>query len=287
MSDRRFRFGTVVSYAAGGDDWARQARRAEELGYATLLMPDTMATLSVPAALAAAGAVTSTLRLGSFVLNTSLRPPAAVAQDALSIDTLSDGRLELGLGAGRPGAEHEAAALGVEPGTPGQRVRRLLETIRASKEAFARPGGAVRGVQRPHPPILVAASGPRLLASAVAEADIVGFGMRPESDEEALVLKAAALRTEVGSALDRVELSFNLAAMATEVDGLPPGMERMTGRSGPELVAMRAASVLVGEPKEVADVLRRRRERTGISYVSVGAHSMEQFAPVVELLAGT
>src|SRR5438445_81450 len=143
--------------------------------------PGSIAALTAPAnttALAAAGAATSTLRVGSYVLAVTNHRPAAIAHEALTLDALSEGRLELGLGAGRPDAQHEAAALGFSFGTPGERIALLHETIHAVRERFAQKGnGPLQPVQQPHPPLLIAAVGDRMLRLAAQEADIVALGL--------------------------------------------------------------------------------------------------------------
>jgi alkanesulfonate monooxygenase SsuD/methylene tetrahydromethanopterin reductase-like flavin-dependent oxidoreductase (luciferase family) len=125
MIDHPFRFGVVAGHAPDAGAWAGLARRAESLGYDTLLMPDTLGTLSPFAAAAAAATATRTLRVGTYVLCAPLRTPAAVAWEAATLRTLSGGRFELGLGAGRPEAEADAVRLGVDYGTPSRRIDRL------------------------------------------------------------------------------------------------------------------------------------------------------------------
>jgi alkanesulfonate monooxygenase SsuD/methylene tetrahydromethanopterin reductase-like flavin-dependent oxidoreductase (luciferase family) len=123
MTEREFRFGVVAGKTASGAEWAATARRAEELGYDTLLVPDTLHTFAPFPALAAAAAATTTLRVGSYVLSAPNRPPGLVAWETETLQQLSDGRFELGLGAGRPGAEGDAAALRRRNGSTGSRQR--------------------------------------------------------------------------------------------------------------------------------------------------------------------
>ena len=142
--ERRFRFGAVAGFGRSGQDWAANARHIEQLGFSTLLCPDGTGTFAPFQALSAAAAVTSTLRLGTYVLASPLRTPGEVAWESASLDVLSGGRFELGLGAGRPDAERDAARLGVPFGGPAERIRRIEETLQAVRHAF-RPVG--RGVQ--------------------------------------------------------------------------------------------------------------------------------------------
>ena len=287
--DRRFRFGVVAAAARGGEEWTGLARRVEELGYSTLLCPDTTGTLAPFAALAAAAAVTSTLRLGTYVLASPLRTPAAVAWEAASLDRLSDGRFELGLGAGRPDSEQDAARLGLPFGSAGERVGRLEQTLDAVRERFAAasaPGprrDAVHGVQQPLPPVLVAGTGPRMVRLAAARADILALGLPATSNEEDLVAKTGELRALVGDGFDHLELNLNLALIGED---FPPHARAWLGADPAELLRSGSITVLTGTPREMADKLLRRRERTGVSYLSVNGMFAEAFAPVVELLAG-
>ncbi|MFD2078428.1 probable F420-dependent oxidoreductase, MSMEG_2516 family [Actinopolymorpha cephalotaxi] len=296
MTDRPFRFGVVAGLAPTGAAWTETARRAENLGYDTLLVPDTLWTLSPWVALSAAAAATSTLRLGTFVLNAPLRTPAAVAHEAMSLDLASDGRFELGLGAGRPGAEAEAARLGLPWGTPGQRVDQLAETIRTVKETLAKStadatagqarGPVLRAVQQPGPPIMVAGAGRRLLTLAAREADIVALGVAPTGTEYDLATKVGELRDVAGDRFDRLEIAYNLAAVAPAPSDLPGWLAGQLGGDPAELARGGSAAILTGSPTEIADALRRRRDALGISYINVNGAFMDQLAPVVEALTG-
>ncbi|MGP3912267.1 LLM class flavin-dependent oxidoreductase [Nonomuraea sp. 10N515B] len=256
MTDHLFRFGAVAGHAP---DWTGLARRAEDLGYATLLVPDTLGTLSPFAACAAAAAVTTSLRVGTYVLSVANRTPRAMAWETATLQTLTGGRFELGLGAGRPDAERDAAELGVRFGTPSERLERLSETIDAVKDV----------------PILLAASGTRLLRLAAARADTVALGVPPQATEEQVAAKLDELYELAGDRFDDLELGMNLAAAGTE----PPAWLGSLDDT--------ATGVLRGTPGEMADVLLRRRDRLGVSYVSVNAQCLDAFAPVVERLTGT
>jgi probable F420-dependent oxidoreductase len=287
MSDRAFRFGVVAGLAPTAQEWLAMAGRAEALGYDTFLTPDTHHTFSPFPALAAVAAATTSLRVGTYVLSAPNRTPGAVARESASLDVLSGGRFELGLGAGRPGAREDADRLGVPFGTPGERVDRLAETIRAVREAAAPL--AVRPVQQPHPPILVAGSGPRVLRLGAQEADIFAFGLPPHCSEDDLATKVAELRDFAGSRFDDLELTANLAAVADELDQLPADgwLTRQVGGDPRAMAAAGGTAFLVGTPRQMADTLRRRRDTLGISYLTVNATYAEQLAPVVDQLAGT
>lgn len=277
MADRRFRFGVVAASAPDGASWLEGARRAERLGYSTLLVPDTLGSLAPFAALTATATVTTTLRLGTYVLCDAYRPAAQVAHEASTLQLLSDGRFELGIGAGRPDAARDAQRLGVPFGSPGQRITQLAQSLAAIRDLLA--------AASPRPPILVAGSGPRLLQLAAAQADIVAVGVPPQATDADIAGKVAALREAAGARFDDLELNLNLVAVGEQE--LPPWLARRIGMTAGQLAAQGASSVLTGTAEQMADVLRRRRDQLGISYVCVGDMFAEQLAPVIERLAGT
>jgi probable F420-dependent oxidoreductase len=276
-TDRRFRFGLVAALARSGEEWAALARRAEDLGYETLLIPDTANTLAPFPAAAAAAAATSSLRVGTYVLAAPLRPPAVVAWETGTLGVLTSGRFELGLGAGRPDAEADAARLGVPYGSPGERVAQVEAVIRAVRE---RAGAQ----QQPPVRVLVAAAGPRLLGVAARLADTVAFGLGPQAGEDSLNAVVATVREAAGDRWDELELSCNLLAVGEEV---PPWLRRFMDVDVAALAAAGSIAVLTGTAQEMADRVARRREVAGVSYVTVNSGFAEQLAPVVERLAGT
>lgn len=297
MGDRKFRFGVVGGLASNVDELAAFVRRIDDAGYEVLLSPDTFNTAAPFTMLGAAAAISPTLRLGTFVLAMPLRRPAAIAWEAASLDRMSGGRFELGIGAGRPGAEGEARLLGVPWEGPGRRVALVAKALAEIKATFAAAAarrsagdqpfvtqGYLRPAQEPHPPVLIAASGPKLLSLAAREADIVSFGLGGDTSEAALANRVGVLREAAGDRIDDIELSVNVFAAG---EGELPGW--LTGRFGvdPELAKdNRSIAVLNGSPGTIADVLRRRRESFGISYVTVNSMAVDAFAPVVARLAG-
>jgi probable F420-dependent oxidoreductase len=269
MGDHLFRFG--VTNAGVGDlaSWTSAARRAESLGYATFLLPDTLRTPAPLPALTAAAAVTTSLRVGTWVLCDPMRNPRQLAWEAASVQALCDGRFELGIGAGRPDAEADCAALGVPFGTPGQRIARLRETLKLLRDRL------------PDTPIMVAASGPKLLALAARSADIVAFGWPPATDLAAARERVDLVRSAAGERADALELATGLIAVG---DDDQPWLARM-GTDARTLASRGAVTVLTGTPRQMADELHRRRDALGLSYVTVPAPSAESFAPVVAELA--
>lgn len=286
--DRGFRFGVVAASARDAGEWTGLARRVEGLGYSTLLCPDGTGTLTPFAALSAAATATSTLRLGTYVLASPLRTPGTVAWETASLDLLSGGRFELGLGAGRPAAEQDAVRLGVPFGSAGERVTRVEQTLDAVRDRFAAAGAAsrrdaVHGVPRPMPPVLIAGGGPRMLRIAAECASTLALALPPLSTEQDLAVKTAQLRAIAGDGFERLELNLNLALIG---DDIPPYAAAWFGADPAELFRVGAVTALRGTPREMADALLRRRERTGVSYISVNGLFADAFAPVLELLAG-
>lgn len=300
MSYHPFRFGVVAAQARSGDEWIASARRAEAWGYATWLIPDTLGpTLAPMPALAVMAAATQSIRLGTFVLANDFRNPVHVARESATLDLLSSGRFELGLGAGRPGAVDDYRALGISADSGGVRVERLAESLGVIKallsgQRVSAPGpyyaiadaqAFPQTFQQPRPPILVAGSGKRLLALAAREADIVALGARPDETAAAVAEKVAWLREAAGNRFAQLELNINLIAVGD------PSHQPSRARYGLDIdiaQMMRNASpfVLMGRPDDMRDQLLQRREALGVSYITVGADLMERFAPVVELLTG-
>jgi len=200
---RPFRFGIQLTSAPPGTDWASVAREAEDLGYSTLFMPDHFGDQLAPVpALAAAAEATTTLRVGPLVLDNDYKHPVVTAKEMATLDVVSGGRLELGIGAGWMASDYEQSGIAMDPA--GERVERLEEAVAVLKGLFA-PGafsyegkhyrisdldGLPKPVQSPGPPLLIGGGGPRVLALAGREADIVGINPAVRSGQ---VDAAAAL----------------------------------------------------------------------------------------------
>lgn len=292
MVERAFRFGVVAGQVESQVRWAEFARRVEDSGFHTLLVPDTVNVAAPFSALASAAAVTTNLRLGTFVLAAPLRPATSIAWESATLDRLSDGRCELGLGAGRPAAAQEAELFGLPFGSPGERVDQLAQTLRVLRETFedSRPSGPyaqvnyLAPIQRPRPPIMLAAGGKRMLDLAAREADIVNLALNPASGDAEVAEKVALLRELAGTRFDDLELCYNTFAVG---DGqLPSWLTRQLGIEPEQVTGNKALAVLTGSPAQIADVLLRRRSELGISYIAVNQNAMAGFVPVIDLLTG-
>lgn len=293
---RPFRFGVVAGQARSSDEWVAKARRAEALGFATLLIPDTLGpTLAPLPALSFAAAATTTLRVGTFVLANDFRNPVLLARECATLDFLSGGRLELGLGAGRPDAERDNRALGIPFDSGSVRVERLAEAIGVIKAllsgspASAGTHYATEGaqnypppVQQPHPPIMIAGAGKRLLTLAAREADIVTLAVPPQQGAAAFTERLEWLREAAGDRFAQLELNLNLVALGRE---LPPWLARQ-GIDLDQVLRSGSPAALMGTADEMCEQLLARRETLGISYITASEMFMDALAPVVERLAG-
>jgi probable F420-dependent oxidoreductase len=310
-----FRFGVSVQQARSKDAWIALARQVEGLGYSTLLMPDHLGDqfAPVPALLAAAEA-TQTLRIGSLVFDNDFRHPVMLAKEAATLDVLSGGRFELGLGAGWERSEYERAGLTYD--APAARVRRMEESLHIIKGLFAdgpvtfsgayyqvqQVEGYPKPVQRPHPPILIGGGGKRTLTLAAREATMVGFSPAfrgpgggadyTDATPASLHQKVAWVRQAAGDRFDDLELSILVAEVFTteEREAAAQFIAQTMAPDMPELTTELILSVpylLIGSVEQICADLLSRREQFGISYITVFERSMEALAPVVARLAGT
>lgn len=302
-----FRFAVTASQADSAGQWTALARRAEELGYSSILVPDHLGRqLSPIAALSAAAAVTTTLHIGGFVFANDFRHPLILAREAATLDLLSGGRLELGLGAGWRTADYRQ--LGMPYDAPGRRIDRLVESIGLIKRLLAgetvthqgpnyRLGEArvwPRPVQRPHPRILMGGGGPRMLRLAAHQADIVGFipqfsqRGRPiltDVTEGPLDRKVASVREAAADRFERLELNLFIADAGMVGSGQPVQRSVVTAAKSATVGLLGSPYLLYGTLRQLRELLERRRERTGISYYSIMQGSMEAMAPLVAALA--
>jgi probable F420-dependent oxidoreductase len=308
---RSFRFGVQVSTATSAADWREKARKIEDLGYSTLFMPDHFGQELAPMpAIAMAAAHTTTLRVGSLVFDNDYKHPAILAKEATTIDLLTDGRVELGIGAGWMKTDYDALGLPYDP--PAVRVDRFEEAVRIIKDCFTAEEFSYKGEhyrvtkyaswpapsQRPGPPILIGGGGKRVLSIAGREADIVGINPNLRAGEinteaakdslkEQTDQKIQWVRDAAGKRWDDIEIQmrFFVCKITDDRLGLAAAMAPMFG-VGPE-EALESGAALVGSEDEVIDQLHRRREEWGLSYVVVGDENVDEFAPIVAKLAGT
>lgn len=315
-----FRFAVQATNATGGREWRDTVRKVEDLGYSTLFLADhylgpgpaqraartPRQDLAPIAAMAAAAACTDTLRIGCRVFCIDYHVPAVLAKEAATLDLLSDGRLELGIGAGW--SEVEYTALGLFFDRPGRRIAKLAEVVTLIKAHwqgeeldfsgdFVRVSGYAgrpRPVQRPHPPIMIGGGGQRILSLAGREADIVSVSSVPfvHRDADGLDPQAVAqqrigfVRAAAGErfgALD-VESSPYFTEITDDPETSLSGVAKSTGLDVDLL--RNHPNVLIGTPESIAESLCSRRETLGVNYVTVQQSQIESFAPVVAALRG-
>ena len=308
---RPFRFGVMAAKASSASDWTETARKAEDLGYSTLVMPDHFGDqLSPVPALAAAAAVTTELRVGTLVFANDFRHPAVLAKDTASIDLLSDGRLEVGVGAGWMTEDY--AWTGIPHDRAGLRIDRMIESIEILRglwgdDAFSFEGehytisdmnGLPKPVQAGGPPIVVGGGGKRVLSTAARIADIVGVNpnvgegtvgaeaiksMSADATEE----KLGWVREAAGDRFDDIEISI-LKFVTIVTDHRDAVAEKVGGGMGMDAATILASPhTMVGDAEQLAAELVEQRERWQGSYVTVQSDALEAFAPVVAALAGT
>ena len=300
--------------------WQRQVRRAEDLGYATVLIPDHVWTPMAPiAALAIAAEATTTLRLGTLVFGNDFRHPVILAKEAATLDVFSGGRLELGLGSGWQLSDYETLGIPFDP--PGVRISRFAEAVQILRGSFVQDPFSFSGdhysvsnfrllpkpIQRAGPPILIGGGSRRILSIAGRYADIVGLNHRATAagdidasdiTAEGTTQKVAWVREAAGERFREVELSVMISTLAvTAGDRGAAASSLLEARGLADKLTvdqlLGAPQALVGSISQIVETLQSRREQFGISYIVVreadeGSEisAMESFAPVVARLAG-
>jgi probable F420-dependent oxidoreductase len=313
--NRKFRFSIKIQ-ATSRDELFEQVRQAEDLGYSGLTMADhlslpRLAPISTLAALAALG---SPLRLTSAVFGNDFRNPAMLASEAATIDLISNGRLELGLGTGWWEPDYIQSGIAFDP--PGTRVSRLIEAVHIIKGLFSKHPFTFEGqyysireldlmpkaVQHPHPPILIGGGGKRMLTLAAKEADIVSVnpiakgGTMDLEDffDRAFAQKITWVGEAAGERIADFELHlgvFGLTVTDDQQQAVAQWIERAKGAFNvpSELNiedVLASPYVLIGSVDQIIDKLQAIRDQYGVSYFTIPSSSVESFGPVVARLAG-
>jgi probable F420-dependent oxidoreductase len=306
QSSRPFRFGLSASDTRPGVEWAALARTVEASGFDVLLQSDHLVpALSPFTSLAHAAAVTERLRVGTLVLNNDLRHPVITAREAASLDVLSGGRVELGVGAGHMRFEYDEVGIRFDPAR--MRVGRLEEAVAVIRGLLAGEEVSLDGAhyqlaghqlgfdtpQRPVP-LLVGGNGDRVLALAAQQADIVGlvgFGHR-EADtqvrlthfgEAGLAERIAHVRAAAGDRFASLELSVLVQRVEITDDAeaaVQPLVERLDGVPAADILA--SPFVLIGTVDELVTKLHDLRRRSGVSYVACFEAALEPMTEVIE-----
>lgn len=312
-ASRPLRFGVAAHAVLDAATWRNTARRLEDQGYATLLLPDhTNPQLAPIPGLVAAATATTTLRVGTQVLCNDFRNPVVTAKEVATLDLLSEGRADWGMGAGWLPSDYENAGIPLDP--PAVRISRLRESVRLMKALFSGERVDHHGehyrvegltatplpVQRPHPPLIIGAAQKRMLRLAGAEADIVSvspswdarqIGPFPPkvSVEEGTDLQLGWIgegAASAGRSLDDLELSLTIIPVIV-TDDADAGFESAAPPNGLTVdEARRAPHILVGSVEQIAETILERRERWGFSNWVIPVEAAERFAPVAARLAG-
>lgn len=318
-----FRFAIQAYRSTSKKEWCDLARKVEATGYSALHLADhylgpgpaiadtghRVQMIAAIPAMTAAAMVTDTLRIGSRMLCVGYHHPTILAKEVATIDMLSEGRLELGLGAGWLVNEYEA--LGIPFPSAGERITLLRETVEMMKQAFSGQELDYRGslvhavgyeqvpapIQQPHPPIMIGGGAPKVLGLAGELADIVSVNFNNSSGKvgsssissstaEETVNKLAWIKAGAGDRFDQLTLETGAYFVSVEgrSDLSAADISARIGLEGDDLTTFPHA--LVGSVDQIVDELQRRREVYGFSYITVGDAHVDAFAPVVAALAG-
>ena len=308
---RPFRFAVQTSNAPDGKSWRQRARQIEDLGYSALYIPDHFGEQLGPlVALTAAAEATERLKVGTLVLDNDYRHPVVLAKELATLNLISEGRLEAGIGAGWMRSDYDES--GIPYDDPGIRIDRLEEAITIMK-ALWRDGsanfsgkhytvtnaqGLPRPVTKPYPTFVIGGGGRRMLRLAAREADVVGVNpnlragyVGPEVAAEATPAKfeerIAWVKEAAGDRLADIDLQI-LTFFVQFTDNKQEVAENLAPMFGMDAAtALEVPLVLLGTVDEICDTLEARRERYGFNYVVVHDPEIESFGPVVERLTGT
>lgn len=321
VDSRPFRFAIQATNASGSRDWRELSCTVEALGYSTLFLADhylgpgpaqdaartPRQDLAPIAAIATAAAHTTTLRVGCRVFCIDYHVPAVLAKELATLDLLSDGRLEAGIGAGWSGLEYKAMGLSFD--APGRRIAKLKEVVALIKaqcagDELACAGefvnvhgyqGTPRPVQRPHPPIMIGGGRKRVLSYAAREADIVSIntvGLVERNDDGLTPQEEAARRFEyiraaAGTRIGDLDIESS-PYFVSITDDTEDAYARMAASTGISVDVLRDhPNVLAGPTGAIVETLQQRRETYGINYVTLQQRQAQKFAPVVAQLTGS
>ena len=312
MAQKKFRFAVQNSRGASRDDWMTKARRVEELGYSTLFIPDHFDDQLAPSpAMMCALDATTTLRVGGLVFDNDYRHPLIFAKEMATMDVLSGGRVEIGIGAGWMKSDYDAAGMSYD--RTGVRISRMAEAVTIIKGLLHEDGpvsfsgtyynitdhnGLPKPVQKPHPPILIGGGGKRVLSIAAREADIIGVNFNLEQgavnrkvlqtgDAATTDEKIRWIRDAAGERFDDLELNVTIFVPIVTDDRMKMAERIAPGYGMSPEEALDSPHVLIGNANEIIDTLQQRRERYGFTYIAFSGESYEAMAPVVKQLAGT
>jgi probable F420-dependent oxidoreductase len=306
---RPFRFGVSIGGAATAAEWREKARRAEAAGFDTLLMADHLVEgmLSPLSPLVVAAEATDQLRVGTLVLNNDFRHPVVLAREAATVDLLTDGRLELGLGAGHMKLEYDQVGLSFD--APAVRVARMTEAAEIIRRLLAGEEVTFAGehyhVDRHrcfplptqlHVPLLIGGNGRRLLATAARLADIVSFTgfsqVEGERNVDPTHFTVEGLNAQIAWVKTAADERFEQLELSTLVQGVTITGDRRAAAQEVQLLLptlsvddlLSSPYVLIGTTEQIASQLREQRDRLAVSYITVFEKDLDTMASIIELL---
>ncbi|MUL49639.1 LLM class F420-dependent oxidoreductase [Mycobacterium sp. CBMA293] len=267
---RDFRFGFGLRHTDSRSAVQDASRRAEDLGYDVLLVPDHLGAPAPFPVLATAAMATNTMHVGTFVFNACFYKPALLARDVAAMHDLTEGRFETGLGAGYVQAEFDAAELPFP--SAGKRVEYLAHVTTYLRTHL------------PQVPVMIAGAGDKLLTVAAQYAQIIGLigGGPHTADHDPLAERISFVRNAAGARFDELELNLAITAVPTDGSGMPN--LSITRRFLPELSdaeLLKTPGALSGSTTDMADRIRALRDRYGVSYFTVQQQHSEAFAQVI------
>ncbi|WP_343601526.1 LLM class F420-dependent oxidoreductase [Mycobacterium sp.] len=267
--DKGFRFSVGIRSIGSRVALTDRTRRFEDAGFDVVHLPDHLGAPAPFPALTAIAAATSTIRLGTYVLNACFYKPALLARDVAAVDLLSDGRLELGLGAGYVREEFDAAEL------PYPSARQRVDYLEHVTTYLKR--------HQPSLPILIAGNGDRLLTVAARHADIVGLTGAPvNAAADPLADRVELVRAAAGDRFADLELNLVITAVAADSSGLPDlALTRRYASTLSEAELLALPTVLSGSVRDMADTLRGYRQTYGLTSFTVQDNHAESFAKVI------
>ena len=308
-TQRRFRFGGGVMAVPSRAEWIRLIQKAEDQGYDIVAVADHFGPDWFPpfTALMAAADATTRLRVGTYVLDNDFRHPALLAREAATLDLLSEGRFELGIGAGWLRSDYKQTGISFDPAKV--RVERLIEAVHIIKRSFVDDKvtfhgehysvhelvGAPQSVQQPSPPIMIGGSGRRMLSFAAREANIVGLLMNTTASNALADTSTASthqrlewIQAAAGEQFDALELNTLVFNVVVTNQGHQAAEQLAKAWGSTPDDVLDSIHILVGSVDHICEKIHRWREEFGISYLAIpGEEQMTAFAPIIARLAGT
>ena len=281
MTARSTRFGLNLVLQGSLAQTVEEAKRAADVGFDVVLVPDHLGLLAPFPTLVAIAAAVPSIRVSNLVINAALYRPALLARDLATVDAASNGRLEIGLGSGY--VEQDFTGSGLPFPTAGQRVNLLTEHVVTLRDLLARPDYVPAPVQSP-PPIMVAGIGDKMLSMAAQHADIVAIAA--QGSEAELAERVGYVTTHAGPRFDRIELAFSFFQVAL---GFTPDLTflRMLSPTSSDEELMQSVTLLHGSVIQAAERIISMRERLGITYFHVNLGPATPWDALEKLIAAT